>query len=76
MADAAAQQSWKAERARVAALTRSRTPDDPDLIAARRDMRALQLEEHVQRVVAEAPPLTEKQRQRIAALLQTGRADS
>lgn len=56
-------------RARVAALSRSRRPDDPEFIAARRDLKAASLEAHVARVVAEAPPLTEDQRTRIAALL-------
>jgi hypothetical protein len=64
--------SWTHERARVASLTRSRQPDDPELIEARRNMRAERLAEHVARVVAELPPLTEQQCQRIAALLLTG----
>jgi hypothetical protein len=61
--------TWTAERARLASLTRSRSADDPDLIDARRRLKALRLEEHVARVVAEAPPLTAEQRDRIAALL-------
>lgn len=56
-------------RARIAALTRSRTPDDPELVGARRDLEVEMLAEHVARVVAAAPPLTSEQRQRIAALL-------
>ena len=35
--------SWTAERARVASLTRSRRPDDPDLIAAREALKAERL---------------------------------
>lgn len=61
--------TWTAERARLASLTRSRSADDPDLIDARRSLKALRLEEHVARIVAEAPPLTAEQRDRIAALL-------
>lgn len=61
--------SWTAERARVASLTRSRAADDPDLIEARRRLRAARLEQHVQKVLAEAPPLTPEQRDRIARLL-------
>lgn len=57
-------------RGRVAALSRSRKSDDPDLLAAQRDLRAALLEEHIQRVVDQAPPLTEEQRTRLAALLQ------
>lgn len=64
--------TWTSERARVASLTRSRKSDDPELIEARRNMRALKLEEHVLRVVAEAPPLTNEQRERIASLLRVG----
>lgn len=61
--------NWTSPRARVASLSRDRSPDDPVLIAARRDLRAARLEDYVARVVAEAPPLTEAQRDRIAALL-------
>lgn len=61
--------SWTKERARVASLSRSRTPDDPDLVNARRNLRAIRLQEHVAKVVAQAPPLTSEQRDRIAALL-------
>ena len=51
---------------------RDRTPDDPDLLAAKRDLRASRAEEYISRIVAEAPPLTDDQRSRIAALLQSG----
>ncbi|BBX39273.1 hypothetical protein MSIM_07240 [Mycobacterium simiae] len=61
-------------RARVAALSRSRTADDPELISAKRNLAALNLEQYVTRVVAEAPPLTVEQRDRIAAILRGGGA--
>jgi hypothetical protein len=61
--------SWTIERARVASLTRSRTPDDPELIEARRNMRAARLEDVIRRTVAAAPPLTPEQRDRLAVLL-------
>lgn len=61
--------SWTQDRARVASLSRSRTADDPDLIDARRNLKAAKLEEYVSRVVAEAPQLTPAQVDRIAALL-------
>jgi hypothetical protein len=64
--------SWQSERARVASLSRSRTPTDPDLIAAKRDLRAERLAEHIARVVADAPPLTAEQRDRLALLLRGG----
>jgi hypothetical protein len=64
--------SWTHDRARVAALSRDRKPTDPDLLAAKRDLRASRDEEYVKRLVAEAPALTEDQRSRIAAALLRG----
>ncbi len=56
-------------RARVASLSRDRAADDPELTAARAELRAATLAAHVARVVDQAPPLTDEQRARIAALL-------
>ena len=64
--------SWTAERARVASLSRSRDPQDPDLIEARRNLRCLRLEDHIRKVIAEAPPLSDDQRSRLAGLLRGG----
>ena len=64
--------SWTAERARVASLSRSRTPDDPDLIAARRNLKAERLADYITRVVDGAPPLSAAQRDRLALLLRPG----
>ena len=61
--------SWTTERARTAALSRSRSADDPELIAARQNLKANRLEEHVARIVASAPALSPEQCDRIAALL-------
>ncbi|GAA3667102.1 hypothetical protein FB459_1265 [Yimella lutea] len=61
-------------RAKVAALSRGRTPDDVELIEARRSYRAEKLAEHIAKVVAEAPPLTPEQRDRLAVLLRGGAA--
>ena len=61
--------SWTTERARVASLTRSRKTDDPDLVAARTNLRVARIEDYIERVVNAAPPLTPEQRDRIAALL-------
>ena len=68
--------SWTTERGRVASLSRSRAADDPELLQARANLKterakyALdQLGDYVARVVAEAPPLTPAQRDRITALL-------
>jgi hypothetical protein len=56
-------------RARIAALSRSRTDDDPELVEARRDLKAAKLEDYIRRVVSEAPPLTDQQRELLAGLL-------
>lgn len=56
-------------RGRVAALSRSRTADDPDLIAARQSLKAAGLEEHIAAVVDSAPPLSAEQRERLAGIL-------
>ena len=66
--------SWTHERARVASLTRSRTADDPDLVDARRNLRAERLAEHIRLTVEAAPPLTAEQRDRLALLLRGGAA--
>ena len=60
---------WLSERARVAALTRDRAPDDPDLIDARRQLRYLRLHEHIDKILESAPPLTDEQRDALASLL-------
>lgn len=59
-------------RAKIAAKSRVLAPDNPELLAAKRDLAAEKLVEHVQRAVDAAPPLTEDQRTRIAALLRVG----
>lgn len=56
-------------RAQVAALSRSRAANDPELVGARRNLKAQSLAEHIARAVAEAPPLTNEQRDRLATLL-------
>jgi hypothetical protein len=67
--------SWTSERARVAALSRDREPSDPDLLAARRDLKAARLEDQIRRVVNAAPPLSLEQRERLCVLL-GGRGDA
>lgn len=56
-------------RGRVASLSRSRSANDPDLIEARRALAAEKLAAYVAKTVADAPPLTAAQRDRITALL-------
>lgn len=62
-------ESWTSQRAKVASLSRSRPANDPELVEARQNLKALKLEEYVRRVVDQAPPLTPEQADRIAALL-------
>ncbi len=61
--------SWTHDRARVASLSRSRADDDPELIDARRDLRAARAEEYIRTLAAGMPPLTMEQRNKLAALL-------
>ncbi len=64
--------SWTQERARYAAISRHRPGDSAALAETARDLAAERLAAHVERVVAQAPPLTPGQRDRIAALLRGG----
>jgi hypothetical protein len=59
-------------RARIAALSRDRKPDDPELIAARRDFAYERLFDHINKVVDSAPPASPDQLARIAAVLKAG----
>lgn len=56
-------------RGRLAALTRHRALNDPDVDAARRDLRVASAEDYIRRLVDAAPPLTDDQRSRLALLL-------
>ena len=67
--------TWTRERARVAALSQSRDPDDPELADARRSLKTERLADYIGRVVDEAPPLTVEQRDRLALLLRGGAAN-
>ncbi len=61
-----------------AAAKASKRPDDPELLAraeqARRDYYAIALEDHIARVIAEAPELLPEQQERLAALLRAAPA--
>jgi hypothetical protein len=61
--------SWTHHRARVAALSRDRAPDDPELLNARRGLREERLAAAIRKAVDAAPPLSDEQRTRLAALL-------
>lgn len=66
--------SWTHERAKIASLSRSRPSDDPDLVTARQNLKALKLEDHVREKVASWPPLRPEQAARIVGLLRAGGA--
>lgn len=55
---------------RIAALSRSRTVDDPDLVNARRDLHAARAEEYVNKLLSTAPVPRRDQLDRLAAILQ------
>lgn len=55
--------------ARVAALSRSRSEDDPILLEARHTLHTAALEEAIQRALDSAPPLSGETRARLASLL-------
>lgn len=61
-------------RARVAALSRSRTSTDPELIEARRDLAASTLSKVIQKTVESAPPLSDEQVEHLTGLLRSGGA--
>ena len=56
-------------RGRIAALSRSRAEDDPELVSERQLLATAKLEAYIERVVADAPPLSPEQRSRLTALL-------
>lgn len=62
-------------RARVAALVRHRGTDDPTTADESRALRMTSAERYISELVAAAPPLSEVQRARLAALLLSARRD-
>ena len=61
-------------RARIAALSRDRDPNDPDLRDAKQSFAYAGLAEHAARVVAGWPQPTPEQLARVAAILRSGGA--
>lgn len=66
------------ERGRVAGLTRAvrngeRRADDPSIDDARRNLRAAKAAAYIDRILSEAPPLTDEQRVRLAELMRPAR---
>jgi hypothetical protein len=69
--------SWTSERARIAALKRGirageRPADDPELTEAYRNLRAGRLAEHVEKIVAGWPKLTDQQVENVVGILRAG----
>jgi hypothetical protein len=60
-------------RSRIAALSRDREPDDPEIIEARRALRAQRISDYLDKALDGWPELTEKQLDDIAALLRLAR---
>lgn len=58
-------------RNRVGGLTRSRSSDDPELVAARLQMAEAKFVAAVERALAAAPPLRPEIRERVVGLLTT-----
>ena len=59
----------RTQRARKAGLSRTYPPDHPKVVEADRTLKALRLQEYIKRNLAEAPPLSEEQRAKLAELL-------
>jgi hypothetical protein len=63
--------SWTEARSRVAGL-HARAEDDPEKVDARLQLKYERMAERIRREVAESPPLSPEQRDRLAALLRAG----
>lgn len=64
---------WTHHRARMGYLrSQGRGPDDPEVENERVAMYAAKLAEHVEKVVAEFPAMTQAQKDRVVVLLRPG----
>ncbi len=68
--------SVAAARGRAAALSRYRSIDDPEFIAACQQLKTLSLEEHIQKTVSSWPQLTQDQLSRLSGLFRTAGGDT
>ncbi len=64
--------TWQQLRGRVAGLSRDRSPDDPELVTARRDLAVARLAEQIGNVVAEHGPLPQTNRLTLLEALWAG----
>lgn len=60
-------------KARAALGVAARRGDDEAATDARRDLAAAKIAAYIEKVVAEAPPLTDQQRDRLSAIIGAGR---
>lgn len=56
-------------RAKIAALSRSRKPDDPELLVEKKRLAQAKTNARIEALIADAPPLSDEQRTRLAELL-------
>ncbi|HEY3879034.1 MAG TPA: hypothetical protein VGM12_10595 [Trebonia sp.] len=63
-------------RARLATEYRRRDRDPDAIVAVRRELAAQQIRDHITRITTAAPPLTDGQRQELAALVLEGAASA
>jgi len=56
-------------RARLGGLVSRLGPDHPRVAEAQQDLEVSKLADHIERVLATAPPLTDEQRSKLAELL-------
>lgn len=63
-------------RSDLGVKTRKLGADHPDTIEARRTFRAEQTAAYIEKVLAEAPPLTDEQKARLAELFRPTNADT
>lgn len=60
---------WQSAHGKVAALSRSRPADDPELVDARRRLRAGRAADYLRALVSTGPPLTFQDRAALAGIL-------
>ena len=66
--------SWTTHRAKIASLSRSRPADDPEIVAARQDLKAARLEDQIRATVDSVPSLRPEQIDHLAGLIRSGGA--
>ena len=64
--------TWKQTRGRLARKSQDLPADHPELVELRRDLHAERLAEHIEHVVAQAPPFTPEQVAKLRVLLTAG----